>query len=258
MSDPLKIPEGYKGTPEAFALQVAALEPRQCSYPDGRLLDDETGAPCCHEKTREGVCAKHALLTLPRVIREAPERMRGMLIDAYRDTRLTDTRPNLAVADVVLSEKLDRAESGESEQMLQLLIAVNKNVVDAFAELHKAKRNDDRATMAQCLQAIQDGVERQQEILDERLESHYALNALESSNLRVLQAKESAARIAAQEKMMLSYESVVLSIRELCEAFHEAIDATVHDAEVRKAALDEMSRRTYAVAGKTRDFVGRN
>jgi len=251
-------PDAFTGTVEEFAALVHDLKPFHCSFPNGQILDEKTGRPCRHEKTKEGVCKKHSVEMLPYVINDAPVTLRDAIIKSWQDPKLDSTRTHLAIGDAILARRLQAAEAGESERAMKLLTALNTKVLAAFAQFQSAQRSGDTADMADALNTAREASGSIAKVLTKRKSAMDALDNLEATNGRLLQAKEIAARTAAAQRMTLSYEAVVLTIRELCEAFHDAISTTVRDQGERVRALEEMSRRTYAIAGRTREHVSRN
>lgn len=251
MGNPLVVPKEFKGTDEQFHALIMDLEPHHCSYPAGQPLCRKSGKPCRRAKTADGMCETHASDQIPLLIRSLPEgRVRKALVAAYRDARLTDTRPNVAIEEFLLSERLSMINHGESRRFIEHLISVAKSLNEHFTELQAAVREGEAETVVLKLNKIGTGLKNLQKAVSKRGEFHGSLSELGVANAASIRTKETASRIAVNEKQVISYETAVLTIRELCEVFHNTLENVITSQAERDRARQEISNQMYAVAGR--------
>lgn len=247
---PIRVPANYRGTPESFVELVKQLEPHHCSYPNGQTIDGRSGKPCTCAKTKEGVCKRHSVEKLPGVINNAPEGIRTKLIEAYNDLKLTDTRPNIAIDDFILGERLKMLSTGESVKFIEHLQTIHESLNRASEELNAAIADGDPKTVAIKIKQLSRGIRLLNKVISDRLKHHNALDSVSAANASNMRSKEAASRVAVNEKQVISYENAVMTIRELCETFQNVVNEVVSSADERARIQAGVTNRVYSLAGR--------
>ena len=248
LGNALTIPKAYANKKGEFATLVADLQPHHCSFPGGSPIDEKSGKPCRRAKGPDGVCEKHADSRLPAVIRDMKSgEVRDRLAKSYKDSRLLDARPNVAIEEYLLSERLSMLQNGESARFIDFLSSVVTRLDTSYKDLQRAISDGDGAKVADSLKKIGKGVEAAKKGIENRAKHHSSLAELGQANASSLRTKEAATRVAESQGRVITFETAAFTIREICEVFYQTVDTVVTNKRERSAVKEAVMRKLYSM-----------
>lgn len=251
MGNEIKVPPRFSGDAKRFAALVSSLEPHHCAFPTGYPLHPDSGEPCRCKKTSEGVCRLHSENLLPRVINDAPSgRIRDGLISAFKDSRLTDTRPNIAIEEFLLSERMKMIENGESRRFIEYVESATSRLRDLFDAMKAAISAGDQEEFANLMKKLDRAITSINKVVDNRHKHHSALRELSDANGSSIRMKETASRIAINERQVISFDTAVITMREMVDLFHLAVNSVVTSKQERNEVYQKLSHSMYSIAGR--------
>lgn len=252
LGNALIIPRQFAGRDREFAALVADLQPHHCSFPSGLPLDEKSGKPCRRQKGADGCCTKHSEARLPTVLKNMPKSAaRERLIEAYKDSRLLDARPNVAIEEYLLSERLAMLQNGESGRFIEFLSNAVDRLHRSYEQLQEAIADGDGAKVATTLKAIGSGIKAARKGIAHRAKHHGTLAELGQANSASMRAKEAASRMAESQGRVITYETAAFTIREICEVFYQTIDSEVSNKDERARVKEAVMRKLYSISGSS-------